>query len=703
MIHFGMRSFSGSGRPLFGRWTRLAAPSLFFLLTIYYEELFLKLFCFHAIPLSGAFFTLLFTLPIAFFLGLLCGGVRLSAGRILLPVCTAIISIWVGSQAIYYRMFKTFLTIFSLTKMMMVAQSFGGMTASAIALNWFSIVMLPVVLAILLRNRLLPDHTSTTGRKRRWSAYTVAIQLAALGIILLSGNGALSLRYIYTQAAAPELETQYFGILTQTHLEVRRVLFGIKPDEDTLTSAEDVTPSRSPSWSSSLYHVADIDFDQLMEETEDEKLLSAHTWFSKRTPTKKNEWTGCFAGKNLVWIVAEGFSTLAMDPVRTPTLWNLSHQGFVFRNFYTPLWGVSTSDGEYVTTTSLIPKSGVWSYPLSSDNYMPYGMGNQFRAKGYRTMAFHDYLYDYYDRNLSHPNMGYDYVAMGQGLNPEDLIPPEYLDHDNTFPPSDKMMMDKIVPIFINEEQFMVYCLTVSGHLNYTLEENNMAARHWDEVKDLPYSDPVKCYLACQMELELAVRSLLDQLEAAGKLDDTVIVLSADHYPYGLTDEEYSELLGHTVDPVFEIFKNTLILWNSDMEGPVYVNKYCSSLDVMPTLANLFGLDYDSRLLMGSDILSDAPPLVIFSNYSFLNNQGYYNSVTDKFTPWSGRAPTPIAVRHMIAGVQNRVAYSAAILDEDYYRLVLNGPPLEEKESESFLKNLAPWLNKDRPEHGQKP
>ena len=38
----------------------------------------------------------------------------------------------------------------------------------------------------------------------------------------------------------------------------------------------------------------------------------------------------------------------------------------VFDNFYTPLWGVSTSDGEYVTTTGLIPKSGVWSYSLSS-------------------------------------------------------------------------------------------------------------------------------------------------------------------------------------------------------------------------------------------------------------------------------------------------------------------------------------------------
>ena len=162
------------------------------------------------------------------------------------------------------------------------------------------------------------------------------------------------------------------------------------------------TPNRSGD------HVMDLPFDTLIRQETDADMLAMHQWFSQREPTAKNQWTGYFKGKNLVWIVAEGFSTLAMDPQRTPTLWKLSHQGFVFENFYTPLWGVSTSDGEYVTTTSLIPKSGVWSYSQSSDNYMPFALGTQFRKEGYRTMAFHDYLYDYYDRNLSHSNMGYE-------------------------------------------------------------------------------------------------------------------------------------------------------------------------------------------------------------------------------------------------------------------------------------------------------
>jgi len=233
-------------------------------------------------------------------------------------------------------------------------------------------------------------------------------------------------------------------------------------------------------------------------------------------------------------------------------------------------------------------------------------------------------------------------------------------------------MMEKIVPMFIQEDKFMVYCLTVSGHLNYDLESNAMSVRHWDAVADLPYSEEVRCYLACQLELEYAIESLLDQLDEAGKLKDTVIVLSADHYPYGLTDEQYSELFGHTADPVFEIFQNTLILWSGDMEGAsVQVDKYCSSLDVMPTLSNLFGLDYDSRLIIGSDILSGEEPLVIFANYSFINQDGCYNSILDQFIRWDGQEPDLAEVAQMVAEVQNRVAYSATILDTDYYRLVL--------------------------------
>lgn len=692
-----MTAMGPAGENRWSRWRRLLVPSLFFAGVIYYEELFLKLFCFHAVTPVGALFTLLFTLPIAILLGLLCGGVAQRKGRVLLLAMTLLLSVWMGAQSIYYHLFKTFLTAFSLTKMGMVAGAFGDMAVGEILLNWFPIAMMavPFGLAVVLRRRLIPEEGPMSRRMgARWALLAAVVQLAAMGIVMCCGGGSMSLRFIYLQAAVPELEVQNFGMLTQNQLELRRVLFGITPEDQSLRKgqalhlyrpASEPVEVESAEYSSADYHILDIDFDRLIAEETDEDLLQMHTYFSQQVPTAKNEWTGYFQGKNLIWIVAEGFCTLAMDPERTPVLYEMAHSGFVFDHFYTPLWGVSTSDGEYTTTTGLIPKSGVWSYSQSAGNYMPFGFGNQFSQLGYRTMAFHDYLYTYYDRDKSFPNMGYEYYALGHGLELEEI-----------WPPSDLEMMEEIVPMFVDEEQFMVYCLTVSGHLNYTYEENAMSRRHWDEVAGLPYSEGPKAYLACQMELELAMESLLTQLEEAGRLDDTVIVLSGDHYPYGLTDEEYSELLGRQVDPNFEIFQNTLILWNAQMEEPVRVEKLCSSLDVMPTLANLFGLEYDSRLMAGRDILSDEPGLVIFSNYSFLTEEGAYNSVLDEFRSWDGSPPDEAYVQSQIAEVQNRVAYSAMILDHDYYRVALNGPPREEGSLFSAHREPQPdsgWLD----------
>lgn len=692
-----MTAMGPAGENRWSRWRRLLVPSLFFAGVIYYEELFLKLFCFHAVTPVGALFTLLFTLPIAILLGLLCGGVAPRKGRVLLLAMTLLLSVWMGAQSIYYHLFKTFLTAFSLTKMGMVAGAFGDMAVGEILLNWFPIAMMavPFGLAVVLRRRLIPEEGPMSRRMgARWALLAAVVQLAAMGIVMCCGGGSMSLRFIYLRAAVPELEVQNFGMLTQNQLELRRVLFGITPEDQSLRKgqalhlyrpASEPVEVESAEYSSADYHILDIDFDRLIAEETDEDLLQMHTYFSQQVPTAKNEWTGYFQGKNLIWIVAEGFCTLAMDPERTPVLYEMAHSGFVFDHFYTPLWGVSTSDGEYTTTTGLIPKSGVWSYSQSAGNYMPFGFGNQFSQLGYRTMAFHDYLYTYYDRDKSFPNMGYEYYALGHGLELEEI-----------WPPSDLEMMEEIVPMFVDEEQFMVYCLTVSGHLNYTYEENAMSRRHWDEVAGLPYSEGPKAYLACQMELELAMESLLTQLEEAGRLDDTVIVLSGDHYPYGLTDEEYSELLGRQVDPNFEIFQNTLILWNAQMEEPVRVEKLCSSLDVMPTLANLFGLEYDSRLMAGRDILSDEPGLVIFSNYSFLTEEGAYNSVLDEFRSWDGSPPDEAYVQSQIAEVQNRVAYSAMILDHDYYRVALNGPPREEGSLFSAHREPQPdsgWLD----------
>lgn len=259
--------------------------------------------------------------------------------------------------------------------------------------------------------------------------------------------------------------------------------------------------------------------------------------------------------------------------------------------------------------------------------------------------------------------MGYTYKGVGNGLEVK-----------KSWPESDLEMINVTLPEFIDNQPFHIYYMTVSGHLLYTFTGNAMAKKNQDLVKDLPYSESVQAYLACNIELDRAVEALLDTLEEKGILENTAIVLSGDHYPYGLEWEgldAINEVAGHTVERNFELYKTTLIMWSGDMEQPVTIDKPCSSLDILPTVSNLMGVDFDSRLLMGTDILSDSPRLVIFSNRSWITDSGRYDSTTGTFTPNEGVTVSDDYARSIMKVVNNKFDYSKKILENNYYKTVL--------------------------------
>ena len=216
--------------------------------------------------------------------------------------------------------------------------------------------------------------------------------------------------------------------------------------------------------------------------------------------------------------------------------------------------------------------------------------------------------------------------------------------------------------------------MTVSGHLGYTFDGNMMAAKHKQEVEDLPYSEEVKAYIACNLELEYALESLLEQLEAAGALENTVIALTPDHYPYGLTDEQYAELRGEeSLDGTFELYESVFLLWTPAMEQPVQVDTVCSSLDILPTLLNLFGFEYDSRLLMGTDVFSGTAPIVVFADKSFITDEIFYDAANGLVIQRTGKAPTQEYLDACMQKVNDMFAYSARIIETDYYGYLFSG------------------------------
>ena len=403
------------------------------------------------------------------------------------------------------------------------------------------------------------------------------------------------------------------------------------------------------------YNVLDLNFDKLINNTDDETLSKMHQYFSQIAPSNKNEMTGILEGYNVISITAEGFTNIAVHPEVTPTLYKLVNEGVKFNNFYNPVWGVSTSDGEYAHMTGLIPKAGVWSMREVSNNFMPYVLGMQHKALGYKTMAYHNHTYTYYDRHLTYPSFNYTYKGLGSGL-----------DVEFTWPESDVEMMELSVDDYINNEPFSTYYMTVSGHMNYTWDGNFISNKNRSLVDHLDYSENAKAYLASQIELDKALDYLLARLDDQGILDKTVIVLVGDHYPYGLAKADIDNLAGHELEENFELYKSNLIIYNKNLEG-VVVDDYTYTLDILPTISNMLNLEYDSRLLMGRDVFSDSEPLVIFNDRSFITPLGFYNANTKEFMPNGDALVEEVYIEKMKRIVDSKFIYSSLIIDKDYY------------------------------------
>ena len=475
---------------------------------------------------------------------------------------------------------------------------------------------------------------------KEWNETTGAERL---GLLVYAGKDVAGL--IKGDAISGELDNLVLVEHRKQTPEVT-VLPEVKEGPSPLPTA--VPVDRSP-------NILPIDFTALAAAEENKEIKILHEYFAAEEYTEKNEYTGMFKGYNLIYITAEGFAPYAMQEGLTPTLTKLATEGFVFQNYYSPLWLTSTIDGEFANCTGLLPDK-FYSLRRMSSNDMRFCLGNMFRSLGYQTKAYHNHSYTYYDRDETHPAMGYDFKARGGGLNVK-----------KQWPGSDLEMMELSLPEYIGEEPFHVYYMTVSGHMDYNFEGNRMAYKNRRAVEQLPFSTEAKAYLACNYELEKALTYLVEELEKAGVAERTVIALAADHYPYGLKKETVDELAGHEVEEKFELYRSTLILWSPSMETPVEVKKCCMSVDIVPTLANLFGLAYDSRLYMGKDILSDTAGLVIFADKSFLTDKVKYNASDGEVISLTGEELPAAYLETMKQVVSNRFKVSKGIIDLDYY------------------------------------
>ncbi|NLK28595.1 MAG: LTA synthase family protein [Clostridiales bacterium] len=664
----------------------LLVPLCFFIGSLIYLELIIHLLLFKGLD-NKIIYPILFAIPLGFLFTILTGFFNSNINKRIMWGITGAICLVFGIQLIYYYVFKVFFSFQSIGMAGDAFSEFGSDISTAVKENISELILLFLPLPVLA----ILFNQNTIGIKRELKEQGLLgcgmlfVHILVLLSLSIYGKGDFTPHDLYYKSQVHDLCGKQLGIATMTRLDLGNLLDreedlvladspavqwnvptlaptpvpSLKPNPVDQASSPTPSPLPTPTPIDTSPNVMDIDFEALAKQEKDNTIRTLHEYFASVKPTNKNKYTGMFKGYNLIMITAEGFSPYAVHKELTPTLYRLTNEGFVFNNFYTALWQTSTSDGEYVAMTGLIPV-GTRSMYRTRNNYMPFALGHQFNKLGVESKAYHNHTYTYYQRNETHPNLGYKFKAKGNGLILESDVWPE----------SDLEMINATVDEYIGEDQFHVYYLTVSGHMNYTFVGNSMSFKNRNLVADLPYSSEAKAYLACQIELDRALEQLIKALEKAGVADKTVIALSADHYPYGWEKDKLDELAGYEVEENFEIFKNHFILWNSGMKEKIIVDEPCSSLDILPTLSNLFGLEYDSRLLMGQDIFSDAPPLVILSDRSFITDKVKYNSETREVIKLTEEELPKDYIKILNNIIKNKFNVSKSIVDEDYYRHV---------------------------------
>lgn len=635
---------------------------LIIFLNLLYLELIYHLFIFNSFKLKHIFLITIFTVLLTIFIDLITSLFTKKVNKWLMIIINCFLSVLFIAQIINYRFYGNVISIYSIIH---GGQVFGFLSA-IFSVLWQNIIcvillLIPIPLYIIFNKKIETDNLSWKVILKKNGLLIIVFILSLLSL-QTDKKEIYSAKNLYYYRHAPLETVKKLGMLTTLRLDLERTITGF---EENLTKVTDLNlpevKEDTKNEDKIKYNIEDIDFLKLAEEETKTEIKNIHYYMANETPTKQNKYTGMFKDKNLIVITAEAFSPIAVNEALTPTLYKLVNQGFTFTNFYSPIYYVSTSDGEYVSLTSLLPKESVWSFYKSSKNYLPYVYGNVFKNLGYETYAFHDGQYKYYDRNLSHPNMGYKYMACGNGL--------EKLMNCKKWPQSDLEMINATFDMYSNEEKFVAYYMSISGHLEYNFYGNNMANKNKALVADTEYSDKIKAYIACQIELDKALEELINKLKEKDILDDTVIVLSADHYPYGLTNDDINSVTP-LEDAKFDIHKNNLIIWSNTMKKNIKIDKIAESLDILPTILNLFGINYDSRLLIGKDILSDTDGLVILNDRSWITKYGKYNASTQKFTSLTEEEIPENYVNKINEIVANKFVISKNILDTNYYKHV---------------------------------
>ena len=454
-----------------------------------------------------------------------------------------------------------------------------------------------------------------------------------------------------------------FGVLGFGFLDIKSTMVEA-PSKTTYTAYEN--DGKDNSKSDLKREIDDTILDAIIKNETNTTLNNISNYIKNKDITDYNSHTGMFEGKNVIVIMMESTNDIIINKDLYPNFYKLYSEGISFKNNYSPRNSCATGNNEFSGMTGLYTIQNNCTANIFSNNTYFTSIFNIFKNAGYRATSMHDYTEQYYVRNIIHKNLGSEAY-----YNVNDLNIKYYNEYKNWA--SDEDFMNAAMDITLNDtsnKPFMLWLTTVSGHQPYKVSSVE-GDKYLSITEGTDYSMELRRYMSKLKTFDNGLGILVDKLKASGKLDDTVIVMYGDHYPYGLKNKDISSVLTYDLDD-YEVERVPMVIYNSTIKSEV-VEKYSSYINLTPTLANLFNLDYDPRYYMGTDVFSDDYlNMVAFADGSWKNADVYYNASSGSIKYYTSNEYTTDELIRINNIVTNRMQISESIIRNNYFNYLEN-------------------------------
>lgn len=388
------------------------------------------------------------------------------------------------------------------------------------------------------------------------------------------------------------------------------------------------------------------------------EMEGAELYFADKEPSPDNGMTGIFAGKNVIMVMMESMDDWMISEEYTPTIAHMMKNSINFTNHFACTYGTGyTFNTEFSVNTGYHAMAVGAPAPMLAENDYPYSMANLFAEKGYRTRSFHFNNPDFYNRGVAHISFGYEeYVSYQKYMSEKEaMCDSKAIRH--------KDLYREIVPL--DEEPFFHFIITYSAHLPYNNDDDKVKAIKplYPRLVDETVDEELNNALILAHDTDEFFRILLENLEKDGMLEDTVLLVYTDHFTYGLSDWDKMYEMGH--ESSADMLQRTPFFIYAAGHEKQDVTKVTNSLDILPTVANLFGLT-KTKYWLGEDAFDPS-----YTGYAYFSTGSWYDG-NIHFLVENDTSNYPESQRKYIEKMNdkffNREKINEAVLRTNYFK-----------------------------------